>query len=49
MVVFKLLDVTLDLVDGLALSDDKALAVTHLSLDGIKEQVMALFLLGFDG
>ena len=48
IIVVKLLDVALDLINGLALRDDEALTVTHLRLNGIEEQIVALLFLRLD-
>mgnify|MGYP001626738812 CR=1 FL=1 len=48
MIVLKLVNVALDFIDSLALSANEAFAVTHFGLDGIEEQIVALFLLLLD-
>ena len=48
VVIFELGDVALNFIDGLALGHHEALAVTHIRLNGIEEQVVALLFLVLD-
>ena len=44
VVILQLRDVTLNVINGLPLSNNEAFAVTNLGLNGIKEQIMTLLL-----
>ena len=46
-VIFELLDVALDLINGFSLRDHEALTLAHLRIDSIETQIEAL-LLSFD-